>query len=212
MRLPDADAGPPDGRPKSNATQVIPAPASNPVVETAVQNPPETIQRSPVRCLWVMQFALICEALPLTSPQYGGEMRIIKHAHGQLENSSPTSSGRPISAARAAAAAQKGLLFALDSTLGRRDIAAKAVGLPILLSLTKTRRYRVKKKRLIKLKKRIRKLEKYVKDVKVAKPETDETKTNKAQAETTKPSKKMEKSTAVAAPKTAANTPSTTKT
>jgi hypothetical protein len=117
VRLPDADAGPPDGRPKSNATQVIPAPASNPAVETAVQNPPETIQRSPARYLWVMLLARIYEALPLTCPQYGAEMRIIKHAHGQLENSSPTSSGRPISAARAAAA-QKRLLFALDSTLG----------------------------------------------------------------------------------------------
>jgi hypothetical protein len=51
-------------------------------------------------------------------------MRIIKHAHGQLENSSPTSSGRPISAARAAAA-QKRLLFALDSTLGAMGYCGK---------------------------------------------------------------------------------------
>jgi hypothetical protein len=70
----------------------------------------------------------------------------------------------------------------------------------------------VKKKQLIKLKKRIRKLEKFVKDVKVAKPETDEKKTKKAQAKTINPSKTVKKSTAVPAPKTAAKTPSTTKT
>lgn len=56
---------------------VVPAPASNPAVDTAAENPPETIRRSPARYLWVMLLARIDEAFPLTCPQCGAEMPII---------------------------------------------------------------------------------------------------------------------------------------
>jgi len=55
-----------------------------------------------------------------------------KHTQSPTENPSPTPLGRPIAATRAAVAAQKGLPLALDRTRGRRDLAAKTVGFPIL--------------------------------------------------------------------------------
>jgi len=56
---------------------VAPEPESKPAVETAADDPPETIWRSPARYLWVMLLARIYEAFPLTCPQCGAEMRII---------------------------------------------------------------------------------------------------------------------------------------
>ncbi len=56
---------------------VVPAPASNPAVETAAETPPETIRRSPARYLWVRLLARIDEASPLTGPQCGAERPII---------------------------------------------------------------------------------------------------------------------------------------
>ena len=53
------------------------ASVSNPVRETAAEDPPETIRRSPARYLWVMLLARIYEAFPLTCPRCGAEMRII---------------------------------------------------------------------------------------------------------------------------------------
>jgi hypothetical protein len=54
-----------------------PEPEAKPLVETAADDPPETIRRSPARYLWVMLLARIYEAFPLTCPQCGAEMRII---------------------------------------------------------------------------------------------------------------------------------------
>ena len=53
------------------------ASVSNPVRETAAEDPPETILRSPARYLWVMLLARIYEAFPLTCPRCRAEMRII---------------------------------------------------------------------------------------------------------------------------------------
>ncbi|MBU0499598.1 MAG: transposase [Gammaproteobacteria bacterium] len=56
---------------------VAPGPESKPAVETAADDLPEAIGRSPARYLWAMLLARIYEAFPLTCPHCGAEMRII---------------------------------------------------------------------------------------------------------------------------------------
>ncbi|QEP44778.1 IS91 family transposase [Ectothiorhodospiraceae bacterium BW-2] len=52
-------------------------PETKPAVETAADDPPVAIGRSPARYLWAMLLARIYEAFPLTCPQCGAEMQII---------------------------------------------------------------------------------------------------------------------------------------
>jgi hypothetical protein len=56
---------------------VAPTPESKPAVETAADNPPQAIRRSPARYLWAMRLARLYQAFPLTCPHCGAEMRII---------------------------------------------------------------------------------------------------------------------------------------
>jgi hypothetical protein len=50
--------------PASEAVAPEPEPESKPAVETAADDPSETIRRSPARYLWVMLLARIYEAFP----------------------------------------------------------------------------------------------------------------------------------------------------
>lgn len=56
---------------------VAPTPESKPAVETAADDPPEAIRRSPARDLWARRLTRFYQAFPLTCPPCGAEMRII---------------------------------------------------------------------------------------------------------------------------------------
>jgi len=56
---------------------VGPVTESKPRVEAAVDDPVDTIRRSPARYLWAMRLARLYEALPLSCPVGGAERRII---------------------------------------------------------------------------------------------------------------------------------------